>query len=121
MSRVALLLGLLACLAAAVNAQQKPPAAKSSLCTAENAVETTKQQIVATRTFDNVVQHVAVLLRAADLLWPHEQDKALAAFTEAFDLAVQNFKEHGDEVKRTSQSRFAAVIQVPDQRFKVLT
>ena len=121
MRRVALLLCLLACLAAAVNAQHKPPAAKSSLCTLENAVDTTKQQIVTTRTFDNVGQRVAVLLRAADLLWPHEQDKALSAFTEAFDLAVQDYKEHGDQVRRTSQSRFAAVIMVPDQRFKVLS
>jgi len=38
--------------------------------------------------------------RAADLLWPHEQDKAMAAFMEAFDLAVQNLKEHGDQIAR---------------------
>ena len=39
---------------------------------------------------------------------------------EAFDLAVQNFKESGDVVNRTSKSQFAAVIPQPDQRFKVL-
>jgi hypothetical protein len=62
-----------------------------------------------------------VLLRAADLLWPYEPEKASATFMEAFDLAVQDFKEHGDQIKRTSQAQFAAVIAVPDQRYKVLT
>lgn len=119
MTRVALIVSLLVCFGS-VEAQKKPPTPASSLCTRDYAIDTTKQQILTARTFDNVVQRITVLLRAADLLWPHEQDKALAAFTEAFDLAVQNFKEHGDEVKRTSQSRFAAVILVPDQRFKVL-
>jgi hypothetical protein len=120
MIRVALILSLLVCFGplSAVEAQKKPPA--SSLCTRDYASDTAKQQILTTRTFDDVVQRISVLLRAAELLWPHEQDKALAAFTEAFNLAVQDFKEHGDQVKRTSQSRFAAIIMVPDQRFKVL-
>ncbi|HEX6715702.1 MAG TPA: hypothetical protein VF088_01250 [Pyrinomonadaceae bacterium] len=97
---------------------QKKPA--SSLCTRDTALDTTKQQILQTRTFDNAVHRIAVLVRAADLLWPYEQDRALATFLEAFDLAVQNFKENGDQVRRTSQSRFAAVIPLPDQRFKVI-
>jgi len=117
---VAFLFCLLA-LPVSVNAQQKSPAPKSSLCTTENAIDTARQQIVSTRTFEDVPQRIAVLLRAADLLWPYEPDKALAAFTEAFDLALQDFKEHGDQVKRTSSSRFAAVVSLPDQRFKVLT
>ena len=124
MSRVALLVCLLACLgstAPRVEAQKKPPATTSSLCTRDYAIDTARQQMLVARTFDNVVQRIAVLIRAAELLWPHEQDKALAAFTEAFDLAVQDFKEHGEQVKRTSPSRFAAIIPVPDQRFKVLT
>ena len=93
----------------------------SSLCTNAYAVDTIQQIAVSTRTFDNSVQRITVLLRAADLLWPHRQDKALAAFMEAFDLAAQNFKETGDESRRTSQSRFAAIIQVPDQRYKVIS
>ena len=123
MNRVALLATLLICTASTTlaQAQQKPPVARSSLCTRNNAIDNTKQQILNTRTFDQAVPRIAVLLRAADLLWPYEQDKALAAFMEAFDLAVQNYKERGDEVRRTSQSRTAAIIQVPDQRFKVIS
>ncbi len=105
-----------------VMAQKRPGAATiSNLCTSDNAVYTATQQILATRTFDNSTQRIAVLLRAADLLWPHQEDKARAAFMEAFDLAVQNFKETGDEPRRTSQSQFAARIEVPDQRYKVIS
>src|SRR5215207_8591841 len=116
MNRVGLILSFILCLASATHAQapKKPPVTTSLLCTRDNAVDTTKQQILLTRTFDNIGQRVAVLLRAADLLWPHEQDKAMAAFMEAFDLAVQNYKEVGDQTRRVSQSQFAAQIRVPD-------
>jgi len=39
---------------------------------------------------------------------------------EAFELAVQNFKEKGDQTERASSSRVSAVIQLPDQRFTVI-
>src|ERR1044072_2455609 len=121
MNRVVLVVCFLLCLPPVINAQKKPAVATSSLCTRDNALDTTKQQILFTRTFDNQVQRIAVLIRAADLLWPHDQEKALATFMEAFDLAVQNFKENGDVITRTSKSQFAALISQPDQRFKVLT
>ncbi len=122
MIRVALLVSLLLCIAVNTNAQaqKKPPTVTSPLCTRNNAVDNTKQQILFTRTFDQIVGRITVLLRSGDLLWPYEQDKALAAFMEAFDLATQNFKEQGDQVRRTSDSRYAAVIPVPDQRYRVI-
>ncbi len=120
MNRVVLVIGLLLCLPLVINAQKKPAVETSALCTQNNALDTTRQQILFTRTFDNQVQRIGVLIRAADLLWPHEPDKALAVFMEAYDLAVQNFKENGDVVNRTSKSQFAAAIPQPDQRFKVL-
>jgi hypothetical protein len=120
MNRVVLVICILLGVPHVINAQKKPAVATSSLCTRDNALDTTKQQILFTRTFDNQVQRIAVLIRAADLLWPHDQEKALATFMEAFDLAVQNFKENGDVVTRTSKSQFAALIPLPDQRFKVL-
>ena len=120
MNRVVPAVCILLCVPIVINAQKKPAVATSSLCTKDNALDTTKQQILQTRTFDNQVHRIAVLIRAADLLWPHEPDKALAVFREAFDLAVQNFKENGDVVNRTSKSQFAAAIPQPDQRFKVV-
>lgn len=120
MIRVSLLVSLVLCIALQTVAQtpKKPPV--SSLCTRTNALDNTRQQILYTRTFDQVIPRIAVLLRAADLLWPYEQDKALAAFMEAFDLATQNYKEHGDQVRRSSDSQLAARLAVPDQRYKVI-
>jgi hypothetical protein len=120
---VVVLASIMLCLSSPlIMAQRRPPAATiSALCTRDNALDTAKQQILATRTFGNSIQRIAVLLRAADLLWPYQQDKALAAFMEAFDLARQNFKETGDEERRVSQSQFAARIQLPDQRYKVIS
>jgi len=117
MTRLTLLI-LLVYSAAPINAQKK---STSPLCTRDNAIDTAKQQILLTRTFDNPVHRIAVLLRAADLLWPHDQEKSLAAFMEALDLAVQNFKEKGDQIETASSSRFAARIPLPDQRYKVIT
>ena len=123
MSRVDLIASIVLCLAAtvSVSAQHNPTMETSALCTRDNAVETAKQQIIMSRTLDNVAQRVSVLVRAGDLLWPHEQEKANAAFMEAFELAVQHFKEVGDQTIRTSQNQFAARISLPDQRFKVIT
>lgn len=122
MIRVSLLVSLLVCMALNSNGQtqKKSPAIVSPLCTRTNAVDNAKQQILFSRTFEEVVGRIAVLLRSADLLWPYEQDKALAAFMEAFDLATQNFKELGDQVRRSSDGQFAARMTVPDQRYKVI-
>jgi hypothetical protein len=122
MIRVSLLVSFLLFVTLSSNgqAQKKPPKITSPLCTRNNAVDNTKQQVLFTRTFDDVIGRIAVLLRSGDLLWPYEQDKALAAFMEAFDLATQNFKEQGDQVRRSSENQFAARIGLPDQRYKVI-
>ena len=121
MTRLALLLCLSVYATSPIYAQNKTEVTTSSLCTRDNALDTTKQQILLTRTYDNAVQRIAVLLRAADLLWPYDREKSLATFMEALDLAVQTFKETGDQVRRVSESQFAARIQVPDQRFRVVS
>src|SRR5687768_2950368 len=67
----------------------------SSLCNQESALEIIKQQMDVTRTFDDRVQRIAVLITTADLLWPYQNDQARVTFTEAFDLGTQEFKERG--------------------------
>ncbi|MGI9069631.1 MAG: hypothetical protein ACR2HX_24905 [Pyrinomonadaceae bacterium] len=93
----------------------------SSLCNRNDAVEMIRQQIEFTRTFDKAVQRIAVLIRAADLLWPFQQDKARAAITEAFDLAIQSEKEtekeRGDLWKK---HRSLLLLETPDQRHVVI-
>ena len=97
--------------------QSKPAgAAKSPLCTRDNALEMIKQQIAFTKSFNNSVQRITVLLRAADLLWPYQQDKARAVFTEAFELATENEKEYEQKAPRSLALR----LQVPDQRYVVI-
>src|SRR5436190_8808725 len=97
--------------------QQRPTSNLSSLCSRENALATIRQQIDLTRTFDDQLKRITVLLRAADLLWPYQNIKARAAFTEAFDLARQNFKEKGDKPRREGH----LIVGVPDQRYAVIT
>jgi tetratricopeptide (TPR) repeat protein len=88
----------------------------SSLCNQNNAVEMIRQQIDVTKTFDKPVRRIAVLIRAADLLWPFQQDKARPAFSEAFEVAAQNEKEKRD----LSKGRRSLLMDTPDQRYVVI-
>ena len=88
----------------------------SSLCNRNNAVDMIRQQIDITRTLDDSVRRITVLIRAADLLWPFQQDKARAAFTEAFEVAVQNEKEKSEQPKNNR----SLLMETPDQRYVVI-
>src|SRR5436309_2375656 len=73
-----------------VSAQSKSAGiGKSPLCTRDNALEMIKQQVDLAKTFNDPIRRISVLIRAADLLWPYEQDKARAVFTDAFELATE--------------------------------
>jgi hypothetical protein len=98
-------------------AQEKAQAPVSpSSCTRENALQIIQQQIDLAKTFDDDVRRIAVLLRAADLIWPYQQVQARASFTEAFDVASRNFKEKGDKPRNEGR----LVVGVPDQRYTVI-
>jgi len=99
------------------SAQQKQSESSSALCSRDNALQTIRQQIDFTRTFDDQVRRITVLLRAADMIWPYQQDNARAAFSEAFDLARQNFKEKGDKPILVGH----LIDSVPDQRYAVIS
>ena len=93
------------------------PAPASSLCNQESALEIIRQQMDVTKTFDDRVQRIALLISTADLLWPYQNEKARASFTEAFDLGTQEFKERGDEIRREGTGLIAIK---PDQRYTVI-
>lgn len=97
--------------------KSQPLPTPSSSCSRDGALDIVQQQIAFSKTFDNSVQRITVLIRAADLLWAFRQAKARAAFSESFDLAVQNFREKGDEPTR--EGRLA--IGTPDQRYTVIS
>src|SRR4029453_11779921 len=88
---------LLVCIGGVVECQQaqtkRTAAGKSPLCTHNNSLETIKQQIAVSKTFNDSVRRITVLIRAGDLLWPYQQERARAAFTEAFELATEVEKE----------------------------
>ena len=100
----------------AQNKDQTAPL-KSSSCKRENALATVRQQIDFSKTFDDDVARITVLIRAADLIWTSEEKQARAAYTDAFDLAVRNFKEKGDAPALEGK----LAIEPPDQRYKVIT
>jgi tetratricopeptide (TPR) repeat protein len=100
-----------------VSAQSKRPGTeKSPLCTRDNAFDMIKQQVDLAKTFNKTVQRITVLIRAADLLWPYQHDKARAAFTEAFELAT----EHEKEIERKGPRSIILRMQIPDQRYVVV-
>lgn len=95
----------------------KPNPTSSSFCTRVSALDTIQQQIDGSKTFDDTIQRIAVLVRGADLIWPYQQDKARGALTEAFDLAKRNFKENGNRNLREGRMP----VELPDQRYLVIT
>ncbi len=100
-----------------VLAQSKPLGSRESpLCNRDDAIEMIKQQIDLTKTFKNSIQRITVLIRAADVLWPYEQDRARTVFTEAFELATENEKENEQKGPRSLILR----LQIPDQRYVVI-
>lgn len=88
-----------------------------SLCSRQEALELVQQQIALSKTIDNDVKRIAVLTRAADLLWPHHNEKARAAFDEAFELAKRDYKKRGDD---QISERVGLVSRPPDQRYVVI-
>jgi hypothetical protein len=98
--------------------QKREPSTTSPSCTRDSALQLVYQQIDATRTFDDAVARITALLRAADLLWPHQKDRARATFSEAFDLATANFKEKGDKDRVEG---VGLVSGTPDQRYTVIS
>jgi hypothetical protein len=99
--------------------QAKPAgAAKSPLCTQENALEMIRQQVELAKSLGSI-QRITALIRAADLLWPYQQDKARAAFTDAFDLAIESEKEAFDAPRRPRS--LILRMQINDQRYVVVS
>ena len=98
--------------ARAQNQEPRP----SPVCQRDDALNVIQLQIDASKLIDDEVKRISVLIRAADLLWPYRQDKARAAFRDAFDLATRNYKEKGDEPSLQGH----LVVQVPDQRYRVI-
>ena len=97
-----------------VLSQARPP---SPLCTRDNALEMIRQQVDPSKHLTNT-QRITILIRAADVLWPYQQDKAHATFSDAFDLAVETEKENTNLPPPSVPLLLR--MQVPDQRHLVI-
>jgi hypothetical protein len=120
LTMTASLMAMLTCAPAPLRGQTPKKAEAvipASSCNRNNALGIVRAQIDASRTFDDTVQRISVLLRAADLLWPYPREQARAAFSEGFDLATRHYKEKGEQTKREGRMP----VQVPDQRYAVIT
>jgi hypothetical protein len=106
------LFGLTALPVGAGNQEPKP----SSVCKRDEALDVIQQQIDASKLIDDDGKRIAVMVRAADLLWAYRQERARAALKEAFDLATRNYKEKGDAPTQSGH----LIVQGIDQRYLVI-
>jgi hypothetical protein len=79
-------------------------------------LELIQQQLAESKTLDDDARRVTVVIKAAELLWPYRREMARAAFLEAWDLSIQNFKEKGDKPVRDG----GLLIRAPDMRYEVI-
>ena len=77
-------------LAATQVVAQNPTQPSGSTCRKNEAVDNIREQIGVSKTLDDSIQRITLLIRAADLLWSLDNERARAAFTEAFDVATDH-------------------------------
>ncbi len=69
------------------------------------------------RSIEKASARVRTTTRIADLLWTHDQPKARALFTEAYDVAAEDFTQNGVSARREGRG---LVVMNPDLRFVVI-
>lgn len=125
-SRLTLAVILLTCLAPAApeaaRAQTAGPPrqeapAPAPACDRQRARGLVRQQVAEAKTLEDAGARIEVLVAAADLLWPHEQELARGHFREAYELAAKAFEEQG----RTPLVAGGVRLERPDQRFVVMS
>ena len=110
-------LALLIPITAAAQVQEKPDSAPRSSCSRENALNIIQRQVDLSKTIDSDARRITLLIRVAELSWPHEPDKARAAFSDAFEIATRLFKEKGAPDTNDGRMLVAGV----DYRYTVIT
>ena len=95
---------------------QKPSTAAETPCDEQRAVALVRQQAEEAKSFEASAGQIGVLVRAADLLWPRDEEAARGFFAAAFDLATRYYRQRGYE--RQDEGRISIVL--PDQRFEVM-
>jgi hypothetical protein len=108
---------LLVTLNPAFSQTAKNPGHAALACDQPRALALVQQQAAEAKSFERPVGQIAVMTRAAELLWPYNQEAARAVFAEAYELASRHFQAKGDETRREGRG---AMIILPDQRLVVM-
>ena len=100
--------------AAAQVMAQNPAQPSGATCRKNEAVDSIREQISVSKTLDDPLQRITLLIRTADLLWPLDNERSRAAFTEAFDVAT--------EYEQTNLSKPVKMLLMfqEDQRYLVI-
>lgn len=101
----------------AKNRNNAAAAAAAPACDQPRALALVQQQAAEAKSFEQPVGQITVMTRAAELLWPYNQESARAVFADAFQLATTHFLAKGDEAKHEGRG---ALIVLPDQRVVVM-
>jgi hypothetical protein len=109
---VSLLLAPAHARAQAAGGRAKAPA---TYCDPARAVALVQEQLSEAKGFDSAERRISVLTRAADLLWAQEPEAARDLFTQAYELAVKDFREHENDPPPKT------FVQKSDPRFVVMT
>ena len=123
---VTLLLVTLAAQPSATQTQKKAQGAGAPpACEAGRALQLVRQQLSEAGAVEHGGQRVAVMARAADLLWPYDEAQARAAFADAFELASAHYREHGQESSERKPTRPGSTLKgltyaLPDPRVTVI-
>lgn len=86
-------------------------------CDPVRAAALVREQLSEAKAFDSPARRISVMTRAAELLWPHEKQSARDIFTEAYDLAVKDFRQQQNEPLPTNGMMSPKI----DQRFVVMS
>ena len=108
----------------AARAQDREAERTKVFCEPSRALALVGEHLTEAKAFSNPVKRIAMMTRAAEMLWPHQQKQARTVFAEAFELASSHYRARGDEIQREKGRADSKVpgltVQLADQRFVVV-
>lgn len=100
-----------------LNALAQEGEKQPQLCTADLARSLVTAQVDDSKSVEATDKRIKILLRVAEFLWQKDEPRARKYFSDAFDLALERFKEKGVEEKRSGM----LVEKSDDFRFQVVS
>src|SRR2546423_1544315 len=86
-------------------------------CDPSRAAALVREQLSEAKSLDSAARRISLMTRAADLLWIRERQSARDIFTEAYDLAVKDFRQQ----EKGPKPENGVMVPKVDQRFAVMS